>query len=178
MNIEKWTLEDGRKAEKRVLEQKNDDGHVQRVIELHVEEERPLRLQQRVIEKTKPFIYERKIEVVDPKTGNVVEEKVETLAPEANVNVSAQSFEEEECDCNITKQEIIDTVIAAIKATKDIPSQPSNYVPSEINFSEKLKSLGIADEIGKNKSSGSTDPWFIGAAVLAIAVLGYVLFFM
>ena len=55
--IEKWTLEDGRRAEKRITEL---DG--ERVIELHVESERPLKLTQRVVEKSKPIVYERKIE--------------------------------------------------------------------------------------------------------------------
>jgi hypothetical protein len=64
VKIEKWTLEDGRRAERRVVEHKNADGVAEKIIELHIEDERPLRLQQRVVEKVKPVLYERKFEIV------------------------------------------------------------------------------------------------------------------
>ena len=43
LKVEKWTLEDGRRAERRVSETKNASGQSERVIELHVEDVRPLR---------------------------------------------------------------------------------------------------------------------------------------
>ena len=51
IKIEKWTLEDGRRAERRVVETTDSNGQSEKVIELHVEDVRPLRLQQRIVEK-------------------------------------------------------------------------------------------------------------------------------
>lgn len=178
MEVEKWVLKDGRKAEKRVLEQEGD-GFSQRVIELHVEEERPLRLQQRVIEKTKPFIFERKTEVVDPKTGNLVEEKVESLDPPIRNDYRSTPFVDNKvtaqsvgnCDCESLKQEIIDAVISVIKT-------PPTVIKTD-DFSNRLKSLGVADEIGKRVSTSNTvDNIFVVIAVIGIIALGYILWFM
>ena len=133
--IEKWTLDDGRRAERHVKETSEE-----RVIELHVEDERPLRLQQRVIEKSKPFVYEREIEVVD-KEGNVVEKKVEAIEPKVHMqlvehlatvdnSVAAQSVKED-CDCHITKEEMVDTIISAIKASRSMDVQVASLSMDE-----------------------------------------------
>ena len=48
-NVEKWTLEDGRKAEKRISESVNhSDLTSEKIVELHMEDERPLKLKQRI----------------------------------------------------------------------------------------------------------------------------------
>ena len=190
---EKWTLDDGRRAERRVTENKSENGQSERVVELHVEDERPLRLQQRVVEQSKPIVYERKVETVDPKTGNVVEQKVESIEPKvqmqlvehisANNTVVAQSIEDE-CDCHVTKEEMIDTIVAAIKATRDVtpvqvPVQAS--FAGESNLVGRLNSLGLADEIGNrvdNSSMSSMDKVLLGVIAAQIVGLGYIIFFM
>lgn len=188
--IEKWTLDDGRRAERRVMEQKNDGGQSERVIELHVEDERPLRLQQRVIEKTKPFTYERRIETLDPKTGDVVDQKVESIEPRTqmqlvehiatsnSVNVASQSVEEE-YDCHVTKEEMIETVIAAIKATREVAPEPQ---VKQQPLQNKLNSLGLAEEISTraNATEGLSTKNIVIMAVIAAQVifLGYVIFWM
>src|SRR5437868_3696539 len=124
---EKWTLEDGRRAERRVTENVNPSGEAERVVELHVEDERPLRLQQRVVEKRKPFVYEREIHTID-KSGVVVEKKVESIEPKVQMQlvehlvaqngVSALATEQpvEDNPCHVTKEEMIETIVTAIKA--------------------------------------------------------------
>ena len=87
IKIEKWTLEDGRRAERRVVETTDSNGQSEKVIELHVEDLRPIRLQQRVIETTKPMLVERKLETIDPMTGNVIEQKIESLEPKSPMQV-------------------------------------------------------------------------------------------
>lgn len=195
---EKWTLDDGRRAERRVTENTSENGQSERVVELHVEDERPLRLQQRIVERSKPIVYERKVETIDTITGNVVEQKVESIEPKIQMQlvdhiasastVSAQSIQED-CDCHVTKEEMINTIVAAIKATREtnpvkeiVREVPSQAIPQSNtgNFSGRLNSLGLADEIaGRAKSGGSMmDKVLIAVIAAQVAGLGYIIFFM
>lgn len=192
LKIEKWTLDDGRRAERHVKEITSEE----RVIELYVEDERPLRLQQRVIEKSKSFVYEREIEVVD-KDGNVVEKKVESIEPKVHMQlvehitseneaVAAQSVKED-CDCHITKEEMVDTIISAIKASRSMDVQVASLSHKEKPRQKKvsnvngIRSLGLAEEIAnKENVSGDnmTDKVLMGAIALLVVGLGYMLFMM
>lgn len=190
---EKWTLDDGRRAERRVTEQKNcDDGQIERVVELHVEDERPLKLQQRVVEKSKPFVYERKIDTIDPKTGVVIEQKVESIEPRIQMQlvehissvdntVSAQSIASAP-DCHITREEMIDTIVAAMKAMKNQDVEKvEDFKMQDSDLSIKLNSLGLADEIGKtvkDENISLTTIIYYVAILASLGVLGYILFFM
>lgn len=175
IRTEKWTLDDGRHAERRVTETVTPAGEGERVIELHVEDERPLKLQQRVVEKRKPIIYEREIQQIDA-AGNVVEKKIESVEPRAKMQlvehistsspVTAQATPED-CDCHVTKEEMIETIIAAMRTFREEAPAP--------------KDSGLADEIGKRvegNTGGTMDTimWVvIGGLVIG---LGYVLFGM
>jgi len=200
---EKWTLDDGRRAERRVTENTSENGQSERVVELHVEDERPLKLQQRVVEKSKPIVYERKVETLDPKTGSVVEQRVESIEPRVQMQlvehiasastVAAQSIQDD-CDCHVTKDEMIETIVAAIKATRDtapalqlgreatpFQSVRAQSVPNSGNFSSGLNSLGLADEIaGRVDSNGMSmmDKVLLGVIAAQIVGLGYIIFFM
>jgi hypothetical protein len=181
---EKWTLDDGRRAERRVMESISENGQSERIVELHVEDERPLKLQQRVVEKSKPIVYERKVETMDPQTGSVVDQKVESIEPKVQMhlvehvvssNVSTQSVSD---NCPITKDEMIETIIAAIKATREAPVEEKR---DNANFSDRLNSLGLADEIaGRVKSEGTSVMDKILFAVIAAQIvgLGYMILFM
>jgi hypothetical protein len=165
MEIEKWVLDDGRRAERRTTEEVNGEGQIERTIELHVENERPLNLQQRIVEKTKPFVYERTVEAIDPQSGEVVDHKVESIDPRVQMQlvehiakapqmVSSQSVEENgdavtrkelidtviaavkevksEEDCHVTREEMIETIVSAVKAVKE--SQPKKPILQHKNF--------------------------------------------
>ncbi len=190
MKTEKWTLEDGRRAERRVTEQNTEDGQVERVVELHVEAERPMMLQKRVIEKSKPIVYERMVETVDPKTGLVVDQKVESIEPQIKMqlvehiavadNAEVQSMSS---DCHVTKEEMIETIIAAIKANRDLANRDlvttvdAQSVPST-DLSNRLKSLGLADEIATRVESFSTREKIIyGVIAFQFAYIAYSIFF-
>ena len=199
IKVEKWTLEDGRRAERRVTENQGADGQGEKVVELFVEDERPLKLQQRVVEKTKPVICERKIETIDPATGNVIEQKVESLEPkvplqvvdhikvaQAPAAVVAQSVANEG-DRPVTKQEMIDAIVAAIKANREVvytPAPAAAPAPAPVKAAaKKLNSYGIAEELEKavepaKKQLSVADIALyaiIGAQVIGLA---YILFFM
>jgi len=200
---EKWTLDDGRRAERRVTENTSENGQSERVVELHVEDERPLRLQQRVVEKSKPIVYERKVETLDPMTGSVVEQRVESIEPKVQMQlvehiasastVAAQNVEDD-CDCHVTKDEMIDTIVAAIKATRgeapvrevvrEVPAAPqvrAQAMPSTGSLAGRLNSLGLADEIaGRVDPAGMStmDKVLLGVIAAQIVGLGYIIFFM
>jgi hypothetical protein len=187
IKIEKWNLEDGRRAERRVVDQKDADGQGERIIEVHVEDERPLRLQQRVIEKTKPVLYERKFETIDIKTGQVIEQKIESL--ERNVpmqivdhiavnNVSSQG--KNDSDKHVTKQEMIDAIVAAIKTNRECSAAAHSARKNDV---KKVQSLGLAEEIEKisipQKDGSSLMDKILFVVIAAQVVgLGYILFFM
>jgi hypothetical protein len=181
IKVEKWTLEDGRRAEKRVTEHKDVNGECEKIIELLVEDERPLKLQQRVVEKCKPILYERKLETIDPKTGAVVEQKVECLEPKTpmqvveHIGVASSNFSD---DANkpVTKQEMIDAIVAAIKANREL---------SLAAHSEKkcVKAQGLAEEIQKlhvpqKDGMSLMDKLLIVVIGVQVIGLGYILFFM
>lgn len=208
--VEKWVLDDGRRAEKRITESKDSEGFSEKVIELHVEDERPLRLQQHIVEKTRPFLFERKISTVDPVTGEIVEQKTESTDPKVQMQlvehirkspndsfaqneVSAQSVEED-CDCHVTKEEMIETIVAAMKSMKDESESQSSvkaqsFAPAKkrkvrrvaSDFSEKLSSLGLAEEIEKRvdlSGYSNSDKFLLGVIVLQVIGLFYIVFFM
>lgn len=187
-NVEKWVLDDGRRAEKRVTEVKNEDGQGERVIELHIEDARPMRLQQRVVEKTKPFVFERMVSTVDPQTGEVVDQKLESIEPKiqmqlvehiSTTNPNVSTLNVDDCDCHVTKEEMIETVIAAVKAAKD-NERPMSRSMSSNSFSDKLNSLGLVDEIEKRvdiSGYSSSDKILIVVIAAQVIVLGYIIFF-
>lgn len=172
--VEKWTLEDGRRAEKRVTEVSDSNGQGERIIELHVEDERPLRLQQRVIEKTKPVIYERKIETVDKASGQVIDQKVEALEPKPAMQV----VEHISVDRNaVSKEEIVSAVLEALK------SEGHHKCHKHAHKVQEVQSLGLAEEFAKlqqPQSDGMSVMDKVLLVVIAAQVIGlaYILFFM
>ena len=72
---QKYYLEDGRKAEKRVT----DDG-MTRVTEVYEESDRPQKLSRRVTEKLKPVVCERTVETLD-EYGAVIDSVTKTIRP-------------------------------------------------------------------------------------------------
>lgn len=185
LKVEKWTLEDGRRAERRVVENAVD-GQMERVVELHVEDQRPLRLQQRVVEKSKPVVVERRIETIDPMTGQVVEQKIEAIEPKVQMQVvehiacsSALQSQKvaEDCDCHVTKEEMIEAIVAGVKAARSSDSVVAQATPE---LTGKLKTLGLADEIGSRPAfqMNAMDKILLAIIAAQIVGLGYIVFFM
>jgi len=179
--VDSYTLGDGRRAERRIKEV-TKDGVVEKIVELHVEAERPLRLQERIVETSKPVVVERKLEKIDPATGNVVEKKVEALEPKTPMQVVEHiGFTQKPgcdchgCDCNVTKQDMIDAIIAALQTKNDVSAQS---VPSEL--SNGLASLGVVDKIAPTVKQGMStmDKVLMGIVAAQIAALVYLIFFM
>ncbi len=79
--IEKFILEDGRHAERHIST--NEAG--EKVIELFVEEKKPLILEKRVIEKRKEILAEQVIETV--RDGQVIDVKVHSVDPNVKMEL-------------------------------------------------------------------------------------------
>lgn len=166
MESEKFTLEDGRKAEKVVKEVLISNQEKEIVTELKAEEERPLKTQTRVTEKVRPFVYERKIETLDPTTGQVIDVKIEEVIKTTN--------EEDRKDC-LTKEEMIDTIVQAIKNLKQ--EVPVDENENENENKKTLKSLGIIQKIENSdqKDYSIKEIVLIGVIILQVLGLAYLL---
>lgn len=176
IKVDSYTLGDGRRAERRITHI-TKDGQVEKIVELHVEDERPLRLQERVVEVSKPVVVERKVEKIDPATGVVVEQKVEALEPKTPMQVvehigvvpQKQVFEH---------TDLVKAIVDALKASKE-ETVSVQSVPTQ--FSTKLNSLGLADEVAsraKGKGMSKTDMVLLGIIAAQVIGLVYILFFM
>mgnify|MGYP003462112952 CR=1 FL=1 len=191
-NIDKWTLEDGRKAEKRIINVPgSEDGVSETITEFHVEPPRHLNLEKKIIERTKPFIFERVIQEIDPVTGEVRDQKIESVEPKVQMHfvehivaepeVASQKVEED-CDCHVTREEMIDAIVSAIKVSKDQGFVESKVV--EPSHESQISSLGIAEEIEKRINLSTFDSSdFKSNLVLAlmtvqVLALFYMVFFM
>lgn len=158
--VEKWTLEDGRRVEKVVTENKLGE-ELERITEFRIDEERPLKIQQKIVEKIKPIIYERVSENLNIKTGEVIDKKIE--------HIDFQLKNENE-DSFVTKKEMVDAIVTAIKSIK------KNNVVS--NNSPELKSLGLVQEVESVKNKTSIRDWILlGVIVLQIIGLIYLIVF-
>lgn len=174
MKIEKIVLEDGRKAERRTTEVVDSNGEIQTVVELHLEEAQPLRLSQRVVEKRKPFVYERKIETVD-KDGVVIEQKTESVEPKIQMqtiehlaaDVAAQSMEDK-----TAARELLEAIKLLVENKTPVAEvKPVKSMHRQMSSSQGVQSLGLADEIAKRAKSFSPSATIVNGIVWGVIVL-------
>jgi len=177
-------LEDGRKADKIVQETADPtSGESTIVTEIHVEPKIEKHLAQRIVETKKPIVVRREIESVDEVTGEVVERRVESLAPEAkmelrehiqtNASVAALGAKED-CDCFVTQEDMQRTFTEGFMAVaralnSDAPMQSGNVTMQDIVADKVEGDAANSDWMGK--------VLWVSSAMLA-ALLVYVLFFM
>jgi hypothetical protein len=163
--VEQIRLRDGREAEERVVEKLGDDGCiVERVTEVHAEPVRPKLLEQRIVEKVRPIVYEREIDTI--KDGQVVEKKVESLDPEVKMelrqHLGLANVPEAPKPAALTKDDLRD-LLAELRQP-----QPA------------IRAQGLQDEVAKRvKELGNDKVWVLGGlAIIAIqvAALAYLLF--
>ena len=182
IKVERWFLDDGRRAERKVTENVGENGECEKIVELFVEDERPLRLQQRVVEKCKPMLFERKLETIDPKTGEVLEQKVESLEPRVPMQVvehiakAQNSGYVSDSERPVTKQEMIEAIVAAIKANRElsIAAHAKKDCVKAQGLSEEFQKLQVPQKDGMSMMDKILIV-VIGAQVIG---LGYIIFFM
>lgn len=152
--VEKILLEDGRRAERHINETETE-----KVVELHVESERPLHIQQRLIERKKPIIYERTIETLD-ETGQIIDRKVESLEPnvqmELRSHIARTSVNNEK---SITKDDLQQALTEVLKVK-------NNELPTPVK---------LCNPVQENALSWSTMAIW-GVILVEIAAIAWVWF--
>jgi hypothetical protein len=74
---------------------------------------------------------------------------------------------------------MIDTIVAAIKATRENTTVNSQNAVGQNNFKGKLNSLGLADEISERVgNSNNSDKIMYGVIAVEVIALVYIIFFM
>jgi len=127
--------EDGRRAEKIVLDDDKCDGT--RVTEVYVEPAVEKKLAQRIVERRKPIVYEREIETIDEVSGQVVDKVVEATEPRAAMHVieryapegvGAQSIVKKQHvdDCNVSREELREDIKDAVLALAKVVGKNGN----------------------------------------------------
>jgi hypothetical protein len=175
--VEKFTLEDGRMAERHIT--LNPAG--EKVVEVFVQEKLPLKLEKRITEKKKEIVHEQKIETI--KDGEVVEVKV--LSTEPNVKMElrehiAKTDKDQIGAINyVTKKELIDVVtqavVAGVTAAKPQPvaQQPVAQKPAPLFRAQSI----VEENVAAKKRN---DAIWIGVMVIAlvaqVAFFSYLLF--
>ena len=113
--IERFTLEDGRIAERHTTT--NEAGET--VVEVFVEEKKPLKLEKRVTEKRKDILAEKIVETI--KDGEVVERQVHSI--DSGVKMELREHLGVADDVNalnyVSKKELADAIVAGVKAAMD-----------------------------------------------------------
>lgn len=142
-------LRDGRHAEEKVTK---EDGV--KTVELYAEPERQLHLASRVVEKTKPVVYERIVETI--KDGNVIETKVESTEPEVRTELRRHIIHEYE---NEAPPEDVEQKRSMISSPKKRSAQEE--IEEKIESQKKDKILVIA---------------LMGVIAAQVAALGYLYF--
>ncbi len=193
IKIEKIRMEDNRWAERHVQEDVDcNSGEGERVIELYIEDPQPKPLRQRITEKIRNEVYERVIDDIG-ENGEVVDRRVESVEPatsrmqlvERSV-LNPDSAAQDDCDCNITKEEMVDMFVSAVTAVRHIqpapvPAEASVTVPAPHSHAPVPVPLQhqVAHKLADEGKGNNLFTWLLGAVIAAeAAVLIYVWFWM
>jgi len=177
-------LEDGRLADKIVQETLDPtSGESKIVTEIHAEPKIEKHLAQRITEVKKPVVVRREIENVDELTGEVVDRKVESIAPDVRMelrehiqtNVSALGVKED-CDCYVTKEDMMEGFMAVARALNhdDVPVSVKATSVGKVSMQEV-----VADKIEGTKIGMDLPGMLLWGTIAALsAVFVYVVFLM
>lgn len=173
--VEKFTLEDGRMAERHIT--LNDAG--EKVVEVFVQEKLPLKLEKRVTEKKKEVVHEQKIETI--KDGEVVDVKVLSTEPvvkmELREHIAVAGKSEIGTLNYATKKELVDivtqAVVAGVIASKPVASAPTTTAPKPLFRAQSVVEENVA---AKKKNDGLWIGVMVVALIAQAAFFGYLLF--
>lgn len=178
--------EDGRRAERVVIDDNECEGVS--VTELYVEPKIEKKLAQRITERRKPVVYEREIEHIDEATGEVLEKVLEGTEPRPQLRVLERQLVQplaaqnvtEDCNCNVTRDELREDILAAIKALKsNEPSESFGFAAQSSRASQVSAQSVIEDRLEAKKNTVSSFNIILLAVIAAqVAGLAWVLFVM
>lgn len=179
--VEKFSLEDGRIAERHI----STNEHGEKVIEVYVEEKRPLKLEKRVTEKRKEVLAEQRIEtVVD---GNVVDVKVNSIEPQVNMQLRehiAVADDTLHASNYVSKKElgpvVTDAVVAGVAAllesgalnARPEPRATKSFVPKSQQPAVFKAQAEVEERVEEKKKQD-----MVTIAVMAVIVVAQLAFF-
>jgi len=166
MDTKQIYMNDGRRAEERSYV--NDEGN--KVTELWTEEPNPLKLAEKVTEKSAQVIVERVIDKVDLVSGEVLERKVESIEPNVKLELREHlGVERQNISNYATKEELVNVVAQAVADTignRSIQAQSVSQQP-------KLSVMSVVkDRVEQQKSSENM--WNLGLIGIIVIGIGYV----
>lgn len=178
--IERFTLEDGRKAERHIST--NESG--EKVIEIFVEEQRPLKLEKRITEKRKEILAEQKVETIQ--NGEIVDVQSSSVDPHVKMQLrehiaKADNAELHSCGY-VSKKElgpvVADAVVAGISALLE-----KNDTVKEHSFKATapvVKAQNIVEErVEQQKKNDLITYIVLGVIVIVqVAVFGFLWYYM
>lgn len=180
-----FLLEDGRRAERVVKEEDGCEGT--KTIEVYAEPKIEMKLNQRIIEKKKPIVFERETEFLD-ENGEIVEKTVESMEPKVNMQVvdrivSAASLPNDGLDvlpdCSVTREELRDDIAQAmITLAKTLKANGDE--PVAMMSAPKVSMQSVIEDRIQAKSGSTNIANIILLAVIAAQVTGlaWILFVM
>jgi hypothetical protein len=165
--IEKVTLEDGRVAERHTSVNENGE----KVVEVYVEEKKPLKLEKRIVEKTKQVLSEQVVETLQD--GQVVDRQVHSIEPNVKLQLAEhiQTISRKPNDY-VSKAELADAIVAGVQA-----AMGSNRVEAQSVIVTKAQQAEMALE-QRATTAGNNNPLFYMVAgiilLVQFAFLGYI----
>jgi len=171
--VEKVVLPDGRYGETRITDDQDcDSGQGERVVERYEEPERELNLKQRVVEKRRPCVYERRVETIQD--NEVVDVRVESLDPATKMELrehialasSVKSQSTEDCDCYATREELKEAMVAAAEEIRDAMHVTHAAAPVTVEEPpRKVRLQSVVEEEVEEKEDEGWVEWILLAVV-------------
>lgn len=174
IKIEKIYLEDGREAERHIKEEAE-----QTIFEIYAEPPRTnteKKLSKRIIEKTKPMVYERVIETIED--GKVIDRKVESINPKVDMKLiehhvckkAAEKAVEPSAVDPVTHEDLQKAVLSAVKAITKL-----NSVENDASTKVSAQQL-IEEKIQKSKTKSWVSIALVAFIAIQVAACGYLIF--
>jgi len=183
-------MKDGRAAEEVVRESAHsceDQEEGVKVTEVWAEPKVEKRLVNRVVEKCKPMVVEKEIEVYDEETGEVIERKVESVndvklklvdhVAKAS-SVTAQSTHDE-YDCAVTREEFQRGLEMAVKAAVGNREESVVHHHHEEHAEPVSMQSFVGEKVEQSDQNQSlTNLVLLGIVAAQVAGLVYIMFWM
>jgi len=178
-NKQVWT-EDGRSGEKVIREVAGGDGHKTVYEELWVEPKVEKRLAQRQVKHIRPIVHRIETEIIDEDTQEVLDRKVEDVEPESKMELrrhivseatlSAQSEEDDDCGCYVTRDELKEVVVQAVQAVANNQNHVESYDHHDC-CDKSLKAQSVLEEKYSGEVGSDSSKVWVVVLASACAVL-------
>jgi hypothetical protein len=182
--VQSFYLEDGCKAEKRIVENSIGDGHGETITEIHAEKPMPKYLKQRVIERQAPVVVEREVQVYD-ENGNMTSTK-EAVDHELKVYDTPKAvYDIKQAEPQISTDLVAACIARAVQPIRDQISGIQSQIDEMRSEAKRdnctqnsvsMQSL-VGEKLAEEKKVNITG-WDIAGVAIILAQLGAVGYFV